>query len=105
MKLTIVKTKAFNEGLIIVIDYYTMNAKKHVDNIINLLATGKKLPAKYHDHSINSGKYRNKGFRDCHIVEIDKKHDCVLIYCISKFKLSLIDIGSHKRLFPSSTKN
>ena len=49
---------------------------KLLDNVIDLLREGKKLPAKYKDHSLN-GKFKN--FRECHI-----QADWLLIYLIEK---------------------
>lgn len=61
--------------------------------IINILADGKTLPAKYHDHSLIG---RLKDYRDCHV-----KPDLVLIYKIEKDLLIITAyrIASHSELF------
>ena len=64
-----------------------------LDNVIDLLREGKKLPAKYKDHSLN-GKFKN--FRECHI-----QPDWLLIYLIEEdiITLTLVDTGTHSDLF------
>ena len=66
---------------------------KLLDNVIDLLREGKKLPAKYKDHSLN-GKFKN--FRECHI-----QADWLLIYLIEEdiITLTLVDTGIHSDLF------
>lgn len=66
---------------------------KLLDNVIDLLREGKKLPAKYKDHSLN-GKFKN--FRECHI-----QPDWLLIYLIEEdiITLTLVDTGTHSDLF------
>ena len=66
---------------------------KLLDNVIDLLREGKKLPAKYKDHSLN-GKFKN--FRECHI-----QPDWLLIYLIEDdiITLTLVDTGTHSDLF------
>lgn len=66
---------------------------KLLDNVIDLLREGKKLPAKYKDHSLN-GKFKN--FRECHI-----QADWLLIYLIEEdiITLTLVDTGTHSDLF------
>lgn len=61
--------------------------------IIELLATGKKLDSKYHDHSL-TGNYAM--FRECHI-----RPDWLLIYRIDHDELELLAqrTGSHSDLF------
>ena len=61
--------------------------------MIDILASGESLPAKYQNHQLK-GKY--SGYFDCHV-----QPDWVLIYKIEKEKLILllIDIGSHADLF------
>ncbi len=61
--------------------------------VVNELATGKVLDAKYHDHALN-GTY--KGYRECHI-----KPDWLLIYYIENdiLTLTLSRTGSHSDLF------
>ena len=61
--------------------------------IINILAYGEELDAKYRDHNL-IGNY--KGYRECHI-----KPDWLLIYYIENdiLTLTLSDTGSHSDLF------
>lgn len=74
--------------------------KKHIEDgynmklltmVIDTLARGEPLPAKYQNHQLK-GIY--SGFFDCHI-----QADWILIYKIEDRKLLLIDIGSHADLF------
>jgi mRNA interferase YafQ len=66
---------------------------KLLDNIIETLANGEKLPEENKDHSL-IGNY--KGYRECHI-----QPDWLLIYKISDEKLILVlsRTGSHSDLF------
>lgn len=59
--------------------------------VIDTLARGEPLHAKYQNHQLK-GIY--SGYFDCHI-----QPDWVLIYKIEEEKLLLIDIGSHADLF------
>ena len=67
--------------------------KKKIEQTIDLLASGKKLPPSYRDHNLNGELSR---YRECHI-----KGDLLLIYRIEKENLILIlvNIGSHSQLF------
>ncbi len=67
--------------------------QNELDEVIDALATGKKLNAKRRDHQL-TGELKN--YRECHI-ENDilltyQKHDNVLV-------LLLVDLGSHDALF------
>ncbi|MBR6229816.1 MAG: type II toxin-antitoxin system YafQ family toxin [Eubacterium sp.] len=64
-----------------------------LDTVIEKLASGGKLDAKYKDHPLK-GNY--KGYRECHI-----QPDWVLVYKIFKDKLilTLVSTGSHSNLF------
>ena len=64
-----------------------------VHEVIEILASGKVLPGKYHDHAL-SGNYQDA--RECHI-----RPDWLLIYSISNEKLilELMRTGSHSDLF------
>ena len=64
-----------------------------VHEVIEILASGKVLPGKYHDHAL-SGNYQ--GGRECHI-----RPDWLLIYSISNetLVLELMRTGSHSDLF------
>lgn len=64
---------------------------KLLTKVIDTLARGEPLPAKYQNHQLK-GIY--SGYFDCHI-----QPDWVLIYKIEEEKLLLIDIGSHADLF------
>ena len=67
--------------------------KKKIEQVIDLLASGKKLPASYQDHRLNGELAK---YRECHI-----KGDLLLIYKIEKenLVLLLVNIGSYSRLF------
>lgn len=63
--------------------------------VIEMLADGKELPAKYRDHAlVNSRNYKNK--RECHILP-----DWLLIYeiCNDELLLYLTRTGTHSDLF------
>lgn len=64
-----------------------------LNSVVKCLAEGKKLDAKYSDHSLK-GKY--KGYRECHI-----QPDWLLIYKIinKTCVLYLLDAGSHSDIF------
>jgi len=59
--------------------------------VIEVLANGKKLDAKYRDHSL-LGDYRD--CRECHI-----EPDWLLIYMTTETELVLIRTGTHSDLF------
>ncbi len=70
--------------------------KKNLDSlfeVMNILADGGKLEAKYRDHDL-SGNYR--GTRECHI-----EADWLLVYEIRDevLVLMLYRVGSHSELF------
>lgn len=70
--------------------------KKVLDEIalvINILACGETLDAKYRDHKLQ-GDYT--GYRECHI-----RADLLLVYEVREksLVLVLIDIGTHSYLF------
>ena len=62
-------------------------------DVLNILANGEPLPAKYKDHNL-SGNY--KGCRECHI-----SPDWLLIYEVANGELILylIRTGTHSDLF------
>lgn len=64
-----------------------------LEKVINILASGDKLPQVYNDHSL-SGEYED--FRECHI-----KPNWLLIYTIDneELELFLIRTGTHSDLF------
>ena len=64
-----------------------------LNRVINTLAEGDRLLAKYQDHAL-SGKL--KSFRECHIA-----FDLLLVYQLQdeKLILVLVNIGSHTDLF------
>ena len=64
---------------------------KILENIIDLLKTGQKLPSKYRDHNL-VGNYKN--CRECHL-----KPDWLLIYEVINNRLILHRLGSHSELF------
>ncbi|MDR1300821.1 MAG: type II toxin-antitoxin system YafQ family toxin [Candidatus Nomurabacteria bacterium] len=63
------------------------------ENVVNLLASGKKLPPKYRDHKLIGAK---NGLRDCHI-----EPNWLLLYKIEDdtLILELSRTGSHADLF------
>jgi len=67
--------------------------RRKLEDIIDIIASGKKLSEKYKDHKL-SGDMKN--FRECHIAP-----NLLLIYEIidDKLVLILLDIGSHSELF------
>ena len=64
-----------------------------LDETINLLLLGEKLPERYKDHEL-TGNY--DGFRECHV-----KPDLLLIYQViaHESELYLLRTGSHSELF------
>jgi mRNA interferase YafQ len=70
--------------------------KKNLDKlfeVVNILAEGGTLDARYHDHDL-SGNYR--GTRECHI-----ESDWLLVYEIKEkvLVLMLYRVGTHSELF------
>ena len=59
--------------------------------LVNLLASGEKLPPQYKDHPL-IGPWR--GARDCHM-----EPDWVLVYTIDEHHLGLVRTGTHADLF------
>lgn len=60
-----------------------------LEQVVDMLATGKKLPEKYKNHPLRGNL---NGYYDCHILP-----DWVLIYKIEKERLTvlLFDIDTH----------
>ncbi|MBQ8298323.1 MAG: type II toxin-antitoxin system YafQ family toxin [Clostridia bacterium] len=77
-------------------DYKKILKRKYdvtlLDDIVNKLQNGEKLPDNNHDHAL-SGNW--KGYRECHILP-----DWLLVYKISdeQLVLSLTRTGSHSDL-------
>ena len=72
--------------------------KKDLDkltNIVNTIASGKKLNEKYRDHELTNSKHF-KNCRECHI-----EPDWLLVYKINKKELILflMETGTHSDLF------
>jgi mRNA interferase YafQ len=69
------------------------SVKKRIEQTIDILAEGQKLPLSYKDHSL---KGELSKYRECHI-----QSDLLLIYKIEKENLILVlvNIGSHSQLF------
>ncbi len=91
MRLTIVSTSRFRKE-------FRKAVKRGLDvktfeEIVDMLAQQKTLPAKHRDHEL-SGNF--KGFRECHI-----QPDWLLIYKVynNELTLSLERTGSHSDLF------
>lgn len=93
----IVPTTRFKKAMKTIMKRKTCNTIE-LKNIIEELAKGKTLPAKYKDHqlSIDGRKYGKYPVRECHI-----QNDFLLIYRKAEDEglLLLIDIGSHSDLF------
>lgn len=87
-KYTIYTTRQFNKDY----DELSKQEQRLTDEVIDKLASGEKLEAKYNDHPL---KGNLKGFRDCHI-----KFDLVLIYEIDKSVLILtaVRVGKHAKV-------
>jgi mRNA interferase YafQ len=70
-----------------------LSIRTKIEETINILASGEKLPISYRDHKLTG---ELSGYRECHI-----KGDLLLIYKIEKMELILIlvNIGSHSELF------
>ncbi len=70
-----------------------LSVAKKIQNVIDMLASGQRLPVSYKDHKLN-GEFSS--YRECHI-----QGDLLLVYRIEKENLILllIDIGSHSYLF------
>lgn len=68
-------------------------ALNDLEEVINIIASGKKLHPKHRDHQL-SGEF--KRYRECHI-----KGDLLLQYQLRKQELILVlvDIGTHSFLF------
>ncbi len=67
--------------------------KKDLAVVIDILASGKKLPQKYKDHQL---KGELEEYRECHV-----RADFLLVYRIieDELVLVLVDIGTHSYLF------
>ncbi len=63
------------------------------EKIVDVLASGEKLPAKYSDHKL---KWEHKDLRECHI-----RPDLLLVYRIddSELLLLLLRLWSHSEIF------
>lgn len=89
MKYRIFKTSRFKK------DAKKLSAieRTAAEDVINMLAEGKPLAEKYHDHQLTGSL---KDYRDCHV-----RPDLVLIYRIEEdiLLLSAFRIGSHSELF------
>lgn len=70
--------------------------KSKLSEVLLILANGNKLPEQYRPHILRGGRYKGKGYWECHIC-----HDWLLIWkqdnqnCV----ISIIDIGTHAQLF------
>lgn len=68
-------------------------ANEEIEEVVNLIAGGGKLPSSYNEHLLVGDL---AGYYECHI-----RPDLLLIYKVQKeaFILQLVDIGSHSQLF------
>lgn len=69
------------------------SALKKLREVVDLLASGARLPINYRDHALRGNM---KETRECHI-----QGDLLLIYTVEEdiLVLTLLDIGSHSYLF------
>lgn len=85
-------TKAYRKAYKRVSKHRDFN-RQILEDIIDTLARGEKLPVKYHDHQLTG---ELKEYRECHvknnILLMYQKHENVLI-------LLLVDLGTHDDLF------
>ncbi len=85
-------TRAYRKSYKRISRYKNFNARL-LDKVINALAKGEKLDAKYNDHRL-TGDLRD--YRECHVSNdmllVYQKRDDILV-------LLLVDIGSHASLF------
>ena len=68
----------------------------NLKEVVDLLANGEKLPARFKDHKLNDSK-QFKDVRECHVEE----PDTLLVYRTSKKQqiLWLYRLGTHEELF------
>lgn len=85
-------TKQFQKALNKIISSGKIK-RREIENVVDLLSKGNKLPSEYRDHKLH-GEYIE--YRECHI-----RGDIVMIYKIEEDKLILLllNIGSHSELF------
>ena len=93
MKYDIVLTSAFKSCLKTI-----KKRRKDLDKlttIVNMIANGEQLDAKYRDHELND----NKRFKNCR--ELHLEPDWLLVYKINKkdLILFLMETGTHSDLF------
>ncbi len=89
MKYQVFRTSSFKKGF----KKLSSRNQDEVFRVIEILAKGEQLDAKYKDHQL-IGNYL--GCRECHI-----KPDLLLIYRIENeiLELTLVEVGSHSDLF------
>ena len=93
MKYDIVLTSAFKSCLKTI-----KKRRKNLDKlttVVNMIANGEQLDAKYRDHELNDNKY----FKNCR--ELHLEPDWLLVYKINKkdLLLFLMETGTHSDLF------
>jgi mRNA interferase YafQ len=91
---SVIPTKDFQKSLkrIRSSGTFKKQAEESLVEVINLLATAKKIPMEYKDHQLTG---ELKEYRECHI-----KRDLLLVYQIKEkgLALLLVDIGTHSYL-------
>jgi mRNA interferase YafQ len=92
MRYEIVKTKRFKTAFKRVKNLKGFKKDVFVD-VVETLASGKKLKSKYKDHKLTGGL---KDFRECHLAP-----DILLLYQIDEgvLVLTLVSVGNHSQLF------
>ena len=93
MKYDIVLTSAFKSCLKTI-----KKRRKDLDKlttVVNMIASGEQLDAKYRDHELND----NKHFKNCRVLHLEP--DWLLVYKINKkdLILFLMETGTHSDLF------
>jgi mRNA interferase YafQ len=85
-------TKVYRTAFKKITQHKDFKLKKY-NKVVDLLLSGKPLPAIYKDHTLTGNL---KDYRECHvqndILLIYQKHEDVLV-------LLLVNIGSHSKLF------
>ena len=86
-------TNRFNKRLKTASKYPEFNADK-LNNYIDLLRKGEKLPEKVRDHNLS--KSSNAEYKDCR--EFHLAPDLLVVYRLFDDKIALISIGKHNTL-------
>ena len=88
---TIIFTTKYKKSMKDVKKYPEYNAKE-LEEILNVLADGKKLDPKYQDHAMAANSAL-KGIRGFHL-----RGNLVVLYRLANNMIELIDIGRHNKI-------